>query len=294
MGEIRLENLQRFFNSIDFIEQFLFEKISVDSVAQAAHFSTYHYCRMFKAIVGESVMVYVRKRRLTEAADFLAKTDMPILTIALECQFDSQEAFTRAFKNQFKETPGKYRKLNERFKLLYKKKFDNDSVEHRQQVISLQPQIISKPEIKVIGIPKVYQYEDFDIMKLWWAFKERKEEIKNIVPEACSFGIYENYQEQVGENEHTVFTYLCCVGVTALDDIPLGMVGRVIPEQTYAVFTHKGSVGDIDNTLRYIWGDWLPASNYTYTNTPDFELFTDRFSPGNAHSEIDLYIPINA
>lgn len=287
-----MNNLQRFFNSIDFVERSLFSKLSVDRIAREAHFSTYHYCRMFKAIVGESVMVYVRKRRLTEAAELLAKTDTPILTIALECQFDSQEAFTRAFKNQFKETPGKYRKLNERFKLLYKNKFDHHTLEHRHHVITMEPTLITKPELNVIGIPSIYQYDDFDIIKLWSAFKKRKEEISNVALPINGFGIYENYLEGSGENAHTVFTYLCCVGVTTLSDIPNGMVGRVIPEQLYAVFTHRGSVTNIDNTLRYIWGDWLPASGYTYASRPDFELYSDRYSPENKKSEIDLYIPI--
>jgi len=239
-------------------------------------------------------MAYVRKRRLTEAADLLAKTDTPILTIALECQFDSQAAFTRAFKNQFKETPGKYRKINERFKLLYKKKFDSNALKHRQQIITMEPTIIVKPEMKVIGIASIYQHDDFDIMNLWSVFKQRKEEISNIAFPMNGFGIYENYQEGVAEKEHTIFTYLCCVGVTTLSDIPRDMVGRAIPEQVYAVFTHKGDVDNIDNTLSYIWGDWLPASGYTYTNRPDFELFSDRYNPESKKSEIDLYIPIKA
>jgi len=285
---------ERFFNSIDFIEQSLYGKISVDSVARSANYSTYHYCRMFKAIVGDSVMVYVRKRRLTEAADLLAKTDTPILEIALQCQFDSQEAFTRAFKNQFNETPGKYRKINERFRLLYKKKFDYDSLEHRNEVLSIQPNIITKPEMTVIGISTTYQYDDFNLSKMWSVFKQRKAEITSMIPDTHGFGIYENYQENAGIDETTVFTYLCCAEVSSLNDIPEGMVGRVIPEQMYAVFTHKGTVDNIDNTLRYIWGDWLPTSKYSYANKPDFELYSKRFIPDNQKSEIDLYIPIQA
>jgi len=285
---------ERLFNSIDFIEQSLYGKISVDTVARSANYSTYHYCRIFKAIVGDSVMVYVRKRRLTEAADLLAKTDTPILEIALQCQFDSQEAFTRAFKNHFNETPGKYRKINERFRLLYKKKFDHDSLEHRNEVLSIQPKIITKPEMTVIGISTVYQYDDFNLGKMWSVFKQRKAEITNMLPNTTGFGIYENYQENTGVDETTVFTYLCCREVSSLNNIPEGMVGRVIPEQMYAVFTHKGTVDNMDNTLRYIWGDWLPASRYSYANKPDFELYSKKFIPDNKKSEIDLYIPIKA
>ena len=156
---------QRFFISIEFIEKNLFNKLSMDIIAQSAAVSTYHYCRIFKAIVGDSVIEYVRKRRLSEAADLLARTDTSILSIALQCQFESQEAFTRTFKQYFNETPGKYRKINEPFQLLYKKKFDRQLLEHRKHGLSLQPDIVDKPAMKIIGIPTVYEYDDFDLMK---------------------------------------------------------------------------------------------------------------------------------
>jgi len=285
--------LKRLFSSIDFIEQSLFHKISVDTVAKSANYSTYHYCRIFKAIVGDSVMAYVRKRRLTEAADLLAKTDISVLEIAIQCQFESQETFTRAFKNQFNETPGKYRKINERFRFLYKKKFDYDSLIHRSEVLGLQPEIITKPELMVIGLSTIYKYDSFDVMNMWSVFKDYREKIPNMIPDTCGFGIYENYKENESDDSDTVFTYLCCVEVLSLNEIPQGMVGRTIPEQTYAVFTHKGMVDNMDTTLRYIWGDWLPNSQYSYANRPDFELYSKRFIHNSEKSELDLYIPIN-
>lgn len=284
--------MQRFFNSIDYVEQHLFEEMHVDDIAQAAYFSTYHYCRMFKALVGHSVMDYVRKRRLSEAADLLAKTDTPIIDIALQCQFDSQEAFTRAFKQMFNVTPGKYRKINEPFRLLFKRKFNDQTLQHRQQQISLEPQIIVKPTMNTIGIPTIYDYDDFDLPFMWSVFKVRKQEIPNIVGR-YGFGIYENYQERIDDTERTVFTYLCCVEVSSLDIIPEGMIGRIIPEQRYAVFTHRGLMDTMDETLRYIWGIWLPKSPYDYAERPDFELYSQRFHRSK-NPEIDLYIPVKS
>ncbi|WP_201778297.1 helix-turn-helix transcriptional regulator [Thalassomonas viridans] len=97
--------MQRFFKSIDFIEQHLYDKISVHEVAAASHYSTYHFSRIFKALVGDTPKEYLRKRRLTVAAKRLLGEDIGILELALECQFDSQEAFTRAFKGLFNITP---------------------------------------------------------------------------------------------------------------------------------------------------------------------------------------------
>ncbi len=287
-----MRGLEQLFASIEFVEESLFDQLSVDSIARSAYFSTYHYSRLFKAIVGESVMSYVRKRRLTEAADLLAKSDLSILNIAMDCQFESQEAFTRAFKNQFKLTPGKYRKHNEPFRLLHKKKFDQNTWVHRQQVISTEPKIVSKPMMKVIGIPTIYTLEDFNMMTMWSVFKKRRDEIINFVSPENYFGIYENHQEN--SSEETLFTYLCCKQVNSFEMLPEKMVSRTIQEQTYAVFTHKGSTETMDVSLGYIWGDWLPKSGYLYTDKPDFELFSDRFNPSSEHSEIDLFIPISS
>ena len=93
--------MQRFFNSIDFIEQHLYDKISVHEVAAASHYSTYHFSRIFKVLVGDTPKEYLRKRRLTVSAKRLLSEDIGILELAFDCQFDSQEAFTRAFKDLF-------------------------------------------------------------------------------------------------------------------------------------------------------------------------------------------------
>ena len=95
--------MQRFFKSIDFVEQHLYDKITVHQIAAASHYSTYHFCRLFKILVGDSPKEYIRKRRLTVAADRLLKEDIGILQLALDCQFESQEAFTRAFKSTIQD-----------------------------------------------------------------------------------------------------------------------------------------------------------------------------------------------
>ena len=102
--------MQRFFKSTEYIEQHLFDKISVHEIAAASSYSTYHFSRIFKALVGDTPKEYLRKRRLTVAATKLLQDDTGILELALECQFDSQEAFTRAFKSLFNITPAQYRK----------------------------------------------------------------------------------------------------------------------------------------------------------------------------------------
>ena len=80
------------------IEANLGEEVNLPGVAEQAGYSVFHFGRIFQGVTGETVMDYVRKRRLTEAARALVHTDRRILDIALDWQYDSHEAFTRAFQ----------------------------------------------------------------------------------------------------------------------------------------------------------------------------------------------------
>lgn len=98
--------------SIDFIESRLTEAIDVSELAQQAFFSKSHYQRMFRAIVGEPVMEYVKNRRLQLACRDVQAGNTGILDIALKYGYDSHEGFTRAFKAYFGVTPSEYRKCS--------------------------------------------------------------------------------------------------------------------------------------------------------------------------------------
>jgi len=281
-------SMQRIFKSIDYIEQHLYDKISVHEVAAASHYSTYHFSRIFKALVGDTPKEYLRKRRLTVAAKRLLSEDIGILELSFDCQFDSQEAFTRAFKALFNITPAQYRKQNDPFRLLYKDQFSPHMLHFLQNEISMEPEIIIRPEIKLVGIAMQYDNADLSLPRLWSAFRPYRDQIKNRISDE-SFGIYESYEEL---EEDVNFTYVCTAAVANFDDVPEGMVTRELPEQIYAKFTHRGSIVNLDQTLKYIWGSWLPKSNYNYDEKPDFELYPSGYNVADSESEMYLHIPV--
>ena len=86
-------------------------EVSVEEVAQNAGFSMDYFNRIFRNHTGFNVMEYVRFRRMCRGAMKLRKdVDKDVLTIALECGYDSHDGFTRAFKAHFGKTPAEYRK----------------------------------------------------------------------------------------------------------------------------------------------------------------------------------------
>ncbi len=88
-----------------FIESHLADALTLDEISGVAGISRFHMVRAFAAATGFSVMRYVRARRLTEAARALANGAPDILSLALDADYGSHEAFTRAFREHFGVTP---------------------------------------------------------------------------------------------------------------------------------------------------------------------------------------------
>src|SRR6201996_8184951 len=88
-----------------YIEGHLAEPLTLDEIAGVAGVSRFHLVRAFTAATGLPVMRYVRARRLTEAARALANGAPDILRLALDADYGSHEAFTRAFRDHFGATP---------------------------------------------------------------------------------------------------------------------------------------------------------------------------------------------
>lgn len=97
--------------SLEWIERNLHRKIYLEDVASASSFSKFHFHRIFRNTINMSVDDYVRMRRLTIAAVSLIHSDERIIDIALDAQFNSQEAFSRSFKKMYYLSPGEYRKM---------------------------------------------------------------------------------------------------------------------------------------------------------------------------------------
>ena len=95
--------------AIRYIESHLSAPLGLDQVAAALHYSKYHLHRSFTKTAGITLHDYVSRRRLTEAARLLTDTRRPILDIAFQSGYGSQQAFTDSFRAMYKTTPARFR-----------------------------------------------------------------------------------------------------------------------------------------------------------------------------------------
>ncbi|QHQ63528.1 helix-turn-helix domain-containing protein [Anaerocolumna sedimenticola] len=91
--------------TINFMEEHLKDDLKLNDIAKFTGYSKYHLNRIFTETVGCTMHKYIQKRRLTEAAKQLVYTNIPIIEIALEAKYDSQQAFTLAFRQVYLQTP---------------------------------------------------------------------------------------------------------------------------------------------------------------------------------------------
>ena len=125
--------------AVDYMERNLTCPVSVSDVASEAAYSTFHFVRLFKALTGYTPGSYLRRRRLTEAAGELAGGRKRIIEIALDYQFQSQEAFTRAFKDCFGINPSAFRKRGGAHLLGAARRIDELFLIHCMEVTIMEP-----------------------------------------------------------------------------------------------------------------------------------------------------------
>ncbi len=281
---------------VDFIEENLGEELLLGSIAKAAGMSSWYFQRMFSAITGDTLKYYIRSRRLAKATRDLVETDKRILDIAFDCQFESQEAFTRAFKKAFDTTPAKYRSLKENLSTIAKVRMDLAYLEHLKKGISMKPQFIEKEEMTLLGLSTTFYSVESDkynapekLMPLWQEFNKRFKEVENIKGNVC-YGVVDCSTEE--EMKEGILTYYCAIEVESLTNIPEGFQTIIIPKSRYASFEHKGPVAKVDSTINYIYGTWLPKSKEKRTNAPELEVYSADYNPMGEESVMNYLVPL--
>jgi AraC family transcriptional regulator len=294
-----MDHLTRIHMAIDFIEEHLREDLSTEKIAKAAWFSPWHFQRIFRAAVGDTLKEYVRKRRLTAALVELKNSKKRILDLALEYGFESQESFTRAFKAMFGRPPGECRSRNfSPAAFLTKPRITREYLDHLYGQALSDPELKEFPETKVIGLSATFisifapdSNHDIVLPELWREFVPRLKEIKNRKARMTA-GLCELVSDASKKSHPDEFLYTAGTEVTAFDTIPHGMVARTVPAGRYAVFTHKGKMEMLEYTMNYIFGSWLSNSGFELRDAADIELYDDSVKLNQDDSVFKICVPI--
>jgi AraC family transcriptional regulator len=266
-----------------FIESHLADALSLDEIAGVAGISRFHMVRAFAAATGVSVMRYVRVRRLSEAARALAAGAPDILTLALEADYGSHEAFTRAFRDHFGITPEAVRASSHLDNLRLQEPIVMDSTALDNLPA---PRFTTSKPLLIAGLGERYTWESgAAIPGQWQRFHQSVANFPGrIGPVAC--GVCCN-ADDAGN-----FDYITGVEVPDFSDLPREFSRVRIPEQKYAVFAHSDHVSTIRRTINTVWNQWLPASGLKAVDAPSFERYGENFDSLTGNGGLEIWVPV--
>ncbi|MBB6609941.1 GyrI-like domain-containing protein [Pontibacter sp. Tf4] len=157
-----------------------------------------------------------------------------------------------------------------------------------------QPTLQTIAGKKLVGMSTETKLATHNPATLWQQFMPRRHEVGVIVgPELYSVQVYDAGFVKGEFTANSVFRDWAAVEVTDSTDLPDGMEQLNVPAGLYAVFLHKGPASAFPATAGYIFGEWLPNSNYTLDDRPHFEVMGAKYL-GHEHpdSEEEVWIPV--
>jgi AraC family transcriptional regulator len=284
----QLEWLIRMKDALAYMESKMAESIRIEDVAKIAHVSPFHFQRMFSMLTGFTVADYVRKRRLTLAAQELASSKIRVLDVALKYGYDSPESFAKAFRKAHGLSPSAAREPGVQLKAFPRLSF-HLSLKGDQE---MDYKIVEKPAFTVIG----------KSMEVTTRDGENFRRIPQFWTECNTDGTSDQLIQLAADNnwlgicmsmdmEKELLSYWIGVEADAAAD-PQGYETAVIPAASWAVFT---SVGPMPHAIQNVWErifqEWFPGTGYEHTGGPEFELYP----PGDtaaADYVCEVWVPV--
>lgn len=275
-------------DAINYIEDHIMDDLNVDKIASHVYLSPYYFQKGFSMLCGYTVGEYIRQRRLTLAGSELVSTNQRVIDIALKYGYDSPDSFTKAFARFHGVTPASVRKdgaLLRSFaslKILFKLEGGN----------VMDYKIVEKESFTIIGVSRRFRYETAQAeIPDFWADHFQSEASKHI----C--GMYGACIEE-GKSGSEEFEYLIADNYQPQTEIAEGLVTRIIPKLTWAVFPCKGPMpGAIQETNNKIYSEWLPnCRDYEIAAGFNIEMYGDPTGlpqgTGDENYYSEIWIPV--
>ncbi len=279
-----MKNLDRIEKALEYIDGHLDEALRLEQISKVFHFSPYYFHRMFTAVVGRPITAYMRERRLQKACTLLAQTRDPILSIGMDCGFETAQAFCRAFKNQFGVSPTQYRKSPGTHVQLTARELVDAFRRKLKGGVLVEPRIIDRPQLYIAGVGG----DGSKTAAVWEEFMALSERKK--LANALSQDGYEIRTYEGGEQ-------MCHVGLSiSSPQTDEGYAVFPLPAALYASFDVYVAEGyDSQNTAM---DEWLSKNQDKYTQRLldgkhyVVEYYDERFHGNEADSIVEIWVPI--
>ncbi|BCB02715.1 AraC family transcriptional regulator [Bacillus sp. KH172YL63] len=269
---------------VHYIDHHLTEDLSLTRLAEVSTYSSYHFQRLFKEIIGETPAGYVKRIRLELAAHMLIyEPQLGVTDIAMSCGFSSLSYFTYSFNAYFKESPRSWREgaYLERFPREYfnrkkSKLFSTKTKEPDQKESYNEFKWLELSKVKTVGFPecdtvnRYHQGSYIDAIPETWQELYRWGNARNRMNETSFiFGVPKS-NPYITPPEKS--RYECRLAVSDLDPAE-GEDLVHFPGGLHVVYEFDEPVGYEERGMLIecyseLYSYWLPQSGYRYLGNP--------------------------
>lgn len=304
-SDSRREYERRMHAVLDYIDTHLDGTLDLPTTASVAHFSPYHFHRLFAAWMGETPGDYLRRRRLEVAAMRLVmQPASPVLDIALAVGFGSAEAFARVFKARFDVSPTEWRstqrtlrsekrngdQANSKFdQMPQRRRIHHGASCNPESETAMKVTLIDRAAVDVAYLRHLGPY-GAPIARFW---QER------VYPWLAANGLQDRPRYGISHDDPGVTAagkcrYDACVEVPAELALSGDAFRTRLPGGRYACLGFKGTAADVGEAWSALLRDWLPSSGLQLDARPCFERYPAdaTFDPRTGVFECEICIPV--
>ncbi|MDR1642889.1 MAG: AraC family transcriptional regulator, partial [Clostridiales bacterium] len=271
-----MEILSQLNKACAYIEEHITDELATDDVASVTIYSPFHFGRMFYYITGMPLSEYIRKRKMSLAAERL-KLGEKVIDVAAMFGYDSADSFARAFKGQHGVNPSTARNSDIVVAIFPPLAFQIKI----KGAEAMNWRIEKREAFAVFGLERVYRMDEQAKVPGFWDDIEKNGEGMKLLDDAGGreasgalplMGIC-GYR-QTGQG---TFPYM--IGArTAPGCKTDGYTLAEVPESTWAVFRSKPIAvygTEIPKLFERAFSEWLPSSKYARTEAPDLEYYLE-------------------
>jgi AraC family transcriptional regulator len=271
---------------ISYICSHLDDDLTLDHLSRIAGCSKYHFHRLFNAHTGFGVVQFVRLTRLERASYQLAFAPARSVTqIALDAGFSAPESFSRAFKELRGQTPSEFRRSPR-----WGGSARGGRLPTPTRSNGMNPEIVTFETTRV-AVLEHRGPPDTLLSSVARFIDWRRSCQDSPVQTSRTFGVPHDDPDAVPAAD---FRFDICGELRGpLQQNAAGIIEKAIPGGRCAVARHIGSTDAIGDTLRLLYGEWLPQSGEQLRDYPCFFHYIKRVPSVPVHEQVtDVYLPL--
>lgn len=289
--------VERINRAVDHIVRHLESSLNLDTVAEVACFSPFHFHRIFRALVGETPTQFIKRLRLERAIVMLSHSPKKSLTdAALACGFSSSSDFSRSFKQRYGVPPSAF-EINT---------FRNERRKELEAFVERGGAVA-----KIERLPPGENPDHFEVTlrefparcvaytRVFDSYRPDAvtEVIARMMKWADTRGLADGQWLGYMWDDPEIVALKDCrydVGLVVPDVEPEGDIGRFdFPPMLVAQVEMRGPIDMEMRLLEWFYRTWLPDSGYVPDHQPAFEAWIGRpFAHGMEHFELHAQIPV--